>query len=663
MFTSVLVANRGEIACRVFRTARRMGLRTIAVYSEADARALHVREADEAVLIGPAPARESYLDADKVLAAAKATGAEAIHPGYGFLSENADFAEAVMAAGIIWIGAPPAAIRAMGLKDAAKKLMVEAGVPVTPGYMGEDQSPDRLKSEADAIGYPVLIKAVAGGGGKGMRRVDAAEAFLDALASCRREAASSFGDDRVLIEKYILSPRHIEVQVFGDSHGEVVHLYERDCSLQRRHQKVIEEAPAPGMDAATRAAVTEAAVKAAKAVNYVGAGTIEFIADGTEGLRADRIWFMEMNTRLQVEHPVTEAITGVDLVEWQFRAAAGEAVPLKQADIPLNGWAMEARLYAEDPASGFLPSIGKLEHFRLPDDIRVDTGVEQGGEVSQFYDPMIAKLIVHADTREEAAEGLAEACAGVEVWPVKTNAGFLVRCLEHPRFVAGDVDTGFIGAEEKALAGSLKASPLVTATAFATIGLRADDDAFEQRGGSSPWNDGLFAFRLNGTAKTGTTLYRGGDAIHARLRGRHGGDPIRHSSFDIDLDGQSFFANGTPEYVHVDHVMQSVARDVMDRVVVFDSGDTFEFGLRKAMGTRGPASDGALRAPMPGKIVATPAKPGDTVTKGQPVVVLEAMKMEHALVAPFDGVVGEVAVAVGDQVAADAVLATVQGSD
>ncbi|MBP8062949.1 MAG: ATP-grasp domain-containing protein, partial [Brevundimonas sp.] len=367
MFKSVLVANRGEIACRVFRTARRMGVRTIAVYSEADAKALHVREADEAVLIGPAPARESYLDAAKVLAAAKATGAEAIHPGYGFLSENADFAEAVMAAGLVWIGPPPAAIRAMGLKDAAKSLMIAAGVPVTPGYLGEDQSPERLQTEADAIGYPVLIKAVAGGGGKGMKKVERSEDFAAGLAGAQREGQASFGDPRVLIEKYITRPRHIEVQVFGDSHGEVVHLYERDCSLQRRHQKVIEEAPAPGMDAAARKAITDAAVRAAKAVNYEGAGTIEFIADASDGLKADRIWFMEMNTRLQVEHPVTEAVTGVDLVEWQFRVAAGEPVPLKQDEIALNGWAMEARLYAEDPANGFLPSIGRLDHFFMPE--------------------------------------------------------------------------------------------------------------------------------------------------------------------------------------------------------------------------------------------------------------------------------------------------------
>ncbi|WP_295246533.1 biotin carboxylase N-terminal domain-containing protein, partial [uncultured Brevundimonas sp.] len=442
MFKSVLVANRGEIACRVFRTAKRMGIRTIAVYSEADANALHVREADEAVLIGPAAARESYLDGAKVLAAVKSTGAEAIHPGYGFLSENADFAEAVAAAGLIWIGPDPSSIRAMGLKDAAKALMIQAGVPVTPGYQGADQSEETLTAEAARIGYPVLIKAVAGGGGKGMKRVDDPADFAAGLASAKREGAAAFGDDRVLIERYITRPRHIEVQVFGDKHGEVVHLYERDCSLQRRHQKVIEEAPAPGMSDDVRAAVTSAAIKAARAVNYVGAGTIEFIADASDGLKADGVWFMEMNTRLQVEHPVTESVTGVDLVEWQFRVAAGEPIPLKQDEIQLNGWAMEARLYAEDPANGFLPSIGKLEHFVMPEGIRVDTGVEQGGEVSQFYDPMIAKLIVHEDTREAAAARLAEAAGEVEVWPVKANAGFLKRCLEHPRFVAGDVDTG-----------------------------------------------------------------------------------------------------------------------------------------------------------------------------------------------------------------------------
>ncbi|MES2834171.1 MAG: acetyl/propionyl/methylcrotonyl-CoA carboxylase subunit alpha [Pseudomonadota bacterium] len=627
MFKSVLVANRGEIACRVFRTARRMGLRTIAVYSEADAKALHVREADEAVLIGPAAARESYLDPQKVLAAAKATGAEAIHPGYGFLSENADFAEAVVAAGIIWIGAPPASIRAMGLKDAAKKLMVEAGVPVTPGYMGEDQNPDRLKKEADAIGYPVLIKAVAGGGGKGMRRVDASEAFLDALASCQREAASSFGDDRVLIEKYILSPRHIEVQVFGDSHGEVVHLYERDCSLQRRHQKVIEEAPAPGMNSATRAAVTDAAVRAAKAVNYVGAGTIEFIADASEGLHADRIWFMEMNTRLQVEHPVTEAITGVDLVEWQLRAAAGEPVPLKQADIPMNGWAMEARLYAEDPSNGFLPSIGRLDHFVMPDDIRVDTGVMQGGEVSQFYDPMIAKLIVHEDTREEAAASLAEACAEVEVWPVRTNAGFLVRCLEHPRFVVGDVDTGFIAAEEGMLAALELSEAVIDDASDLLWRSRAVDP-------NDAWDTeyGAWGFRLNAPPVREHTFFVDGAEHHARYQNNH---PV--IGYGPEIDGG---------------------------FVVFHRGDAHTVSRHAPRGAAsGPASDGSLRAPMPGKVVATPAAAGDTVAKGAPIVVVEAMKMEHALTAPFDGVVETLSVAVGEQVNDGTVLAVVRKTE
>ncbi|HYC67026.1 acetyl/propionyl/methylcrotonyl-CoA carboxylase subunit alpha [Brevundimonas sp.] len=669
MFTSVLVANRGEIACRVFRTARRMGLRTIAVYSEADADALHVREADEAVLIGPAPARESYLDAAKVLAAAKATGAEAIHPGYGFLSENADFAEAVAAAGIVWIGPKPASIRAMGLKDAAKKLMIEAGVPVTPGYQGEDQSDETLTAEAARIGYPVLIKAVAGGGGKGMKRVDRPEDFADGLASARREGQSSFGDPRVLIESYITRPRHIEVQVFGDSHGNVVHLHERDCSLQRRHQKVIEEAPAPGMDAATRKAVTDAAVRAARAVNYEGAGTIEFIADASDGLKADRIWFMEMNTRLQVEHPVTEAITGVDLVEWQLRVAAGEPIPLKQGDIPLNGWAMEARLYAEDPANGFLPSIGTLEHFHLPDDIRVDTGVTWGSEVSQFYDPMIAKLIVHADSREAAAAALAEACGEVGVWPVKANAGFLKRCLEHPRFVSGDVDTGFIAAEE----GALVVSTPPTEAKIAALAVLASNAHHEEewarsdprRRGQSPWSPtvgGLYGFRMNGARPAPLGARLNGALIEGRATpGEHG------SYWTVDLgetSGGAYVLTGGVTLFNDGEKDRELGR-LVDEPVVFVGGEAWSFEPVTHSGgaASGPASDGALRAPMPGKIVATPAKPDDSVTKGQPVVVLEAMKMEHALVAPFDGVIETVSAAVGDQVADGAVLAVVRAAE
>jgi propionyl-CoA carboxylase alpha chain/3-methylcrotonyl-CoA carboxylase alpha subunit len=652
MFKSVLVANRGEIACRVFRTAKRMGLRTIAVYSEADADALHVREADEAVLIGPAAARESYLDGAKVLAAAKATGAEAIHPGYGFLSENADFAEAVAAAGLIWIGPDPASIRAMGLKDAAKELMIQAGVPVTPGYQGADQSEETLTAEAARIGYPVLIKAVAGGGGKGMKRVDDPADFAAGLASAKREGAAAFGDDRVLIERYITRPRHIEVQVFGDRQGNVVHLYERDCSLQRRHQKVIEEAPAPGMSDAVRAAVTGAAIKAAKAVNYVGAGTIEFIADASDGLKADGIWFMEMNTRLQVEHPVTESVTGVDLVEWQFRVAAGEPLPLKQDQIRLNGWAMEARLYAEDPANGFLPSIGRLEHFVMPDGIRVDTGVEQGGEVSQFYDPMIAKLIVHENTREAAAARLAEAAGEVEVWPVKANAGFLKRCLEHPRFVAGDVDTGFIAAEEADLTISDDEQRDVASVAlFAEHNYEAEHQIGNDW--SSPWNDtrGAMGLRLNGPSRSVWALTAGGRKIVAEALSNQTSD----SSWRVGPEANSklaqhIYSDAKTGWIRVGEQCFPYFRS-NDGVILFDEGDAV---LVKAVEVGGAsafaASDGSLRAPMPGKIVATPVKPGDVVTKGQPVVVLEAMKMEHALTAPFDGVVESVSASVGDQV-------------
>ncbi|OGN50718.1 MAG: methylcrotonoyl-CoA carboxylase [Caulobacterales bacterium RIFOXYB1_FULL_67_16] len=654
MFKSVLVANRGEIACRVFRTAKRMGIRTIAVYSEADAQALHVREADEAVLIGPAAARDSYLDGAKVLAAAKATGAEAIHPGYGFLSENADFAEAVAAAGLIWIGPDPASIRAMGLKDAAKELMIQAGVPVTPGYQGADQSEETLTAEAARIGYPVLIKAVAGGGGKGMKRVDDPADFAAGLASARREAAAAFGDDRVLIERYITRPRHIEVQVFGDRHGDVVHLFERDCSLQRRHQKVIEEAPAPGMSEAVRAAVTGAAIKAAKAVNYVGAGTIEFIADASDGLKADGVWFMEMNTRLQVEHPVTESVTGVDLVEWQFRVAAGEPLPLKQDQIRLNGWAMEARLYAEDPANGFLPSIGRLEHFVMPEGIRVDTGVEQGGEVSQFYDPMIAKLIVHEDTREAAAARLAEAAGEVEVWPVKTNAGFLKRCLDHPRFVAGDVDTGFIAAEEGALQ-PIDTPEAVLAALTLVAEAAADSEPFVHDR-FSPWGGqpGLsYGLRLNGPRQS---------MVWARMDG----EAISGSVAPIETGWRS--GEGMSAQVGFDQVQAGDRlfgyQAVEDGFVLFVDGEPRRVAPYRAATGRGGGvvSDGSLRAPMPGKVVAAPAKAGDAVAKGQPVVVLEAMKMEHALTAPFDGVVESVAT-VGDQVVEAAVLAVVKAAD
>jgi acetyl/propionyl-CoA carboxylase alpha subunit len=618
MIDSLLIANRGEIACRIIRTARALGIRTVAVFSEADRDALHVRQADEAVLIGPAAATASYLRPEKILEAAARTGARAIHPGYGFLSENPAFAEAVKEAGLIWIGPPASAIRAMGLKDAAKELMAKAGVPVTPGYLGSDQSADRMQREADAIGFPVLIKAVAGGGGKGMRKVERAADFAAALESCRREAAASFGEDRVLLEKYVTRPRHIEVQVFADSHGNAVHLFERDCSLQRRHQKVIEEAPAPGMDAATREAVCGAAVKAALAVGYEGAGTIELIADASEGLRADRIWFMEMNTRLQVEHPVTEAITGVDLVEWQLRVASGEKLPKAQHELAIDGHAMEARLYAENPDTGFLPSTGPLTHFRLPAGIRVDTGVEQGSAVTPFYDPMIAKLIVHASSRRAAAAELAAACAEVQVWPVKTNAAFLARAAAHPELVAGNVDTGFIERHIEQLVGKpeLSASTLVAA-ARARLAEHTDP--------ATPWGAAT-GFRLNAEPKLQVEVQTGAERRFVRLE-QHGGAAAPRTA------------------------------RVGAQTVVFERGEAHAFIEPQSLaGAAGAGGDGAIRAPMPGRIIAVHVANGADVKKAQPLLTLEAMKMEHTLTAPFDGVAQDLSHAVGSQVTEGSVL-------
>ncbi len=617
MIASLLIANRGEIACRVIRTARRLGIRTVAVYSDADAKALHVRMADEAVHIGPSPARESYLRGDKIIEAAKATGAEAIHPGYGFLSENADFAQTVIDAGLIWVGPKPDSIRAMGLKDAAKKLMAEAGVPVTPGYLGEVQDPKRLKSESDAIGYPVLIKAVAGGGGKGMRRVDEPGQFDDALDSAKREATSAFGDDRVLIEKYILSPRHIEVQVFGDSHGNVVHLFERDCSLQRRHQKVIEEAPAPGMDAETREAVCGAAVRAAQAVNYENAGTIEFIADASEGLRADRIWFMEMNTRLQVEHPVTEEITGQDLVEWQLRVASGEKVPAKQDELSISGHAIEARLYAEDPAKGFLPSVGRLDHFDLGDGGRIETGVEEGDAISPFYDPMIAKLIGTGADRDDAIDELAAILDGVEVWPVRTNAWFLLNALLHPDFAAAKIDTGFIEKHLDELVPDTDANESVQRAA-AMVAILAAEDASGM--------PGLAGLRLNAPA-----------------------------SLSAVLDGKSVQVVDDEELADVSGFADE------ERVVLFREGQAFEFELSsRGTGTSHGVHDGEIEAPMPGKVTAVEVSNGEKVAKGQRLLTLEAMKMEHALTAPFDGTVADLSAKAGAQVTEGQMLVKIE---
>ncbi|HYD13656.1 MAG TPA: acetyl/propionyl/methylcrotonyl-CoA carboxylase subunit alpha [Allosphingosinicella sp.] len=630
MIRSLLIANRGEIACRIIRTARKLGIRTVAVYSDADAKALHVREADEAVPIGPSPARESYLVGEKIIAAAKETGAEAIHPGYGFLSENAGFAQAVIDAGLVWVGPDPSSITAMGLKDAAKKLMAEAGVPVTPGYLGEDQDPARLRAEADAIGWPVLIKAVAGGGGKGMRRVDAEGEFADALLSCKREAASSFGDDRVLIEKYILRPRHIEVQVFGDRHGNVVHLFERDCSLQRRHQKVIEEAPAPGMDEATREAVCGAAVRAAQAVNYVGAGTIEFIADASEGLKADRIWFMEMNTRLQVEHPVTEEITGQDLVEWQLRVASGEKLPLRQEELSINGWAMEARLYAEDPATDFLPSTGRLEFFSLHPMGRVETGVEEGDAISPFYDPMIAKLVTRGQDRDAARLALMGMLGGSYIWPVKTNAAFLYKCLDNEAFAQGDVDTGFIGREIERLLPDTE--PSEAALRSAGWRYREDHADWADFTRMDPWNS-LFNFRANAASRSTVTLFLDGRAV------------------DLPVSDES-----SPELPSSMHPGGPV--------IVSDQGQTLVFQLRHSGENAGAAAgDGAIVSPMPGKIIALEVAAGDVVTKGQKLLTLEAMKMEHSLTAPFDGKVAELNAEAGAQVSEGALLVRIEKGD
>ena len=626
MIGSLLIANRGEIACRIIRTARNLGIRTVAVSSAADANALPVREADEAVPIGPSPARESYLVSEKIIAAAKESGAEAIHPGYGFLSENADFADAVIDAGLVWVGPKPDSIRAMGLKDAAKKLMTEAGVPVTPGYLGEDQSPARLAKEAGAIGWPVLIKAVAGGGGKGMRRVNAAAEFADMLQSCKREAAASFGDDRVLIEKYIERPRHIEVQVFGDSHGNVVHLFERDCSLQRRHQKVIEEAPAPGMDEATRAAVCGAAVKAARAVDYVGAGTIEFIADASEGLRADRIWFMEMNTRLQVEHPVTEEITGEDLVEWQLRVAGGEKLPKSQDELEIRGHAVEARLYAEDPAHQFLPSTGRLDHFVLPRTLRIDTGVEEGDRISPWYDPMIAKLIAHGPSRQWAIDELVGALEAVEIWPVRTNAAFLARAAADPDFLAGEVDTGFIPAKLESLVPDPAPSDAAWNLAAMAM-LAADFGPGEAEDG--PWA-GLHGFRANAPAA-------------ARISLRHGG-----TTRTIEAGGEL--------------PLEGVATAEGGAVLVFADGQAFAFSLPGVGGARGTgdALDGDVESPMPGRVIAVEVAAGAEVTRGQKLLTLEAMKMEHSLTAPFDGMVTELNVAEGAQVSEGTLLVRIE---
>ncbi len=639
MFSKILIANRGEIACRIIRTARRMGIATVAVHSDADAGSLFVREADEAVRIGPAPVGESYLRGDRIVEAALATGAQAIHPGYGFLSENPGFVDQVTAAGLIFIGPSAASIRAMGLKDAAKALMEKAGVPIVPGYHGTGQALVLLAGKAREIGYPVLIKARAGGGGKGMRRVEHPDDFADALASAKREAKAAFGDDAVLIEKYVEKPRHIEVQVFGDNFGNAVHLFERDCSAQRRHQKVIEEAPAPGMTTEMRAAMTDAAVKAAKAISYSGAGTIEFIVDASEGLRPDRFWFMEMNTRLQVEHPVTEMVTGVDLVEWQLRVAAGERLPLSQDEIRLSGHAFEARVYAEDPTRDFLPAIGTLHHLRFPASgaegslIRIETGVRQGDAISPFYDPMIAKLVVHAGERESALEALIGALEQTEIAGSTVNTAFLAALAADPDFAAGDVDTGLIARKQAALTAISQPSPAaVAATALAASG------ASLTKAGTDPW-DALAGYAHWTPVRRTVTLAYGETETAASVHAEAGRLLVEIEGAERSVPAASRIAVWPG---HVTVFEGAVAHN-------FKVPDPFADAADAAAGA------GSLRAPMPGLVKVVRASAGEHVSKGQALLVLEAMKMEHTIAAPHDGEVAEI-VAEGQQVTDGAVL-------
>lgn len=674
MFDTLLIANRGEIACRVAGTARRLGIRTVAVYSDADAGARHVAACDVAVHIGGPEPRASYLRAEAILQAARDTGAQAIHPGYGFLSENEAFAQAATDAGIAFVGPPASAIAAMGSKSAAKALMEKAGVPLVPGYHGDNQDPAFLKSQADAIGYPVLIKASAGGGGKGMRVVESSGAFIGALASCQREAASSFGDDRVLIERYLQKPRHIEIQVFADTHGNCVYLFERDCSVQRRHQKVIEEAPAPGMTAERRQAMGEAAVAAARAVGYVGAGTVEFIAE-PDG----RFYFMEMNTRLQVEHPVTEMITGHDLVEWQLRVAAGQPLPAKQEDLHIHGHAIEARIYAENPDKGFLPSIGTLAYLELPPhvaftngDVRVDGGVRMGDTITPYYDPMIAKLIVHGADRDQARARMIQALAHTHAVGVQTNVAFLTRLMQDAAFAAADLDTGLIERQRETLlpppaAADATDVALATAAVLVRQGLApASSASLPGSAGATPstrasvtdpW-DVRDGWRLGGQYQQtlqwldhetlrDVTIARDGQAWTLRndqtssafsWRAHTGANPNLAYGLRVTLDGRE--STGTV-------VLHG------DKAYVFREGRTQILGLHDALAH---AQDGegdhagGLTAPMPGKIISIAVQAGDKVKKGQALLVMEAMKMEHTISAPGDGEVQEVFYAVGDQV-------------
>jgi len=647
VFTKILIANRGEIACRVARTARRMGIRTVAVYSDADANALHVAACDEAHRLGPPPPRESYLDGGRILEIAKRSGAQAIHPGYGFLSENEGFARACAAAGIAFIGPPPAAIAAMGSKSAAKSIMAKAGVPLVPGYHGDDQDDALLAREAARIGFPAIIKATAGGGGKGMKIVRAASEFGTALASARREAKAGFGDERVLVERYLTSPRHIEIQVFGDAHGRVVSLFERDCSVQRRHQKVLEESPAPGMTPERRRAMGDAAVAAAKAIGYVGAGTVEFIAeqDGT-------FFFMEMNTRLQVEHPVTEMVTGLDLVEWQLRVAAGEPLPLAQDALAIRGHAIEARLYAEDPERGFLPSIGRIAHWRMPatgDRVRVDTGFAEGDEVSPYYDPMLAKLIVWGEDRERARASLLAALADCEISGVATNIAFLERVVAHDAFANGKIDTGLIEKHHAALFPPPGRTPAL-AVAAAAVDELARAKTHDAADPHSPWAATDAWWPNSARHAVAFSFVDGETTVEARLSG-----PLHALLVEIDGERSTLRATRRGDRWRFD-----TGREQVDVGVVRhgDERHVFARGLRRRLrhvdplahaGAEAPHA-GHLAAPMSGTVVAVPAKVGDRVERGAALVVLEAMKMEHTISAPVAGVVKAIHFAVGDRV-------------
>ncbi|WP_119388170.1 acetyl/propionyl/methylcrotonyl-CoA carboxylase subunit alpha [Taklimakanibacter lacteus] len=647
MLKSVLIANRGEIACRVIRTAKRMGLRTIAVYSDADAQALHVAQADEAVRIGGPLARDSYLKADAIIEAAKKTGAGAIHPGYGFLSENAAFAQACAEAKIVFVGPPPSAIRAMGGKSEAKALMAKANVPLVPGYHGEDQDPKVLEKAADKIGYPVLIKASAGGGGKGMKVAASKAEFRDQLASAQREAKSSFGDDRVLIEKYLERPRHVEIQVFADSHGNCVYLFERDCSIQRRHQKVIEEAPAPGMTAALRKRMGEAAVTAAKSIGYVGAGTVEFLLD-----EDGSFYFMEMNTRLQVEHPVTELITGLDLVEWQLRVASDEKLPLAQDQLVLNGHAFEVRLYAEDPDRDFLPQTGRIAHLRFPAEnghVRIDTGITEGKEISTYYDPMIAKLIVWDRDRMSALAQLRRTLGETEIGGLITNTAFLARLAGNKAFAKGDVDTGFIGRHEKELLPSVPAAS-EDVLLLAATGLLLSE---RQVSLGDPWS-----------SSDGWRHY-GGAHDHLSLIDVSGGQTAHKLVFDYAKDGFVFHLKRAAPIVRASlSVDGRLIADISGRrmaagfartgddIALFLDGISYR--LKRAgiafEDESGEAAALKVTAPMPGRIIAVHVAAGKMVEKGAPLIVLEAMKMEHTLKAGHAGKIEHVGCKSGDQI-------------